>query len=112
VTHEAKPVVFVVGVDNVAHQREVTLGPEQGGEIEIVSGVKAGENVIRLGQYEIADGARVQAGGKLTADKTETKEDAEKKDGGDKPGASDKDRADSVKETTRKEAAKTAGEKP
>jgi len=59
ITKEGKPVVFVVRADNVAHQKEVVVGAEQGDQVEIVRGVAAGERVIRLGQYELTDGAKV-----------------------------------------------------
>ncbi len=61
VNHESGTVVFVVGSDNVAHQREVTTGPEQGDLVQIIKGVTAGEKVVKLGQYELSDGAKVQA---------------------------------------------------
>ncbi len=60
VTKEGKTVVFVVGPDNVAHQKEVAVGAEQGGAVEIRNGVAPGERVIRLGQYELSDGAKVR----------------------------------------------------
>jgi hypothetical protein len=40
--------------------RQVTVGSERDGLAEIVKGVSAGERVITLGQYEIADGAAVR----------------------------------------------------
>lgn len=61
VNKEGKLVVFVVGGDNVAHQREVTTGAEQGDVIEIVGGIMPDARVIRLGQYELSDGAKVKA---------------------------------------------------
>jgi RND family efflux transporter MFP subunit len=60
VSREGKQVVFVAGADNVAHMRQVTVGSERDGLAEIVKGVSAGERVITLGQYEIADGAAVR----------------------------------------------------
>ena len=74
VTHEDKTVVFVAGDDNVAHQREVTTGAEQNGFVEILNGIKPGEKVIKLGQYELSDGAKVQP-----AEKAEAAKDEEKK---------------------------------
>src|SRR5262249_52048667 len=56
VTKEGKPVVFVVGPDSIAHQKEVVTGAEANGLIEIEKGVTSGEKVIRLGQYELSDG--------------------------------------------------------
>jgi RND family efflux transporter MFP subunit len=59
-TREGKSVVFVVDPDNVAHQKEVTVGAEQGSSVQILLGVKPGDQVIRLGAYELDDGAKVR----------------------------------------------------
>ena len=59
ISREGKSVVFVMK-NGKAEQREVTTGTEQNGQIEIRSGVKSGESVIRLGQYELEDGAEVK----------------------------------------------------
>ena len=59
ITRSGKNVVFTVSGD-AAHQREVTVGSERDGAAEIVRGLKRGETVIRVGQYELADGARVK----------------------------------------------------
>ena len=60
VTKEGKSVVFVVVRDNVAHQKEVVVGAEHDGVVEILKGIAPTDVVIRLGQYEIADGAKVK----------------------------------------------------
>jgi HlyD family secretion protein len=60
ITRDGKSVIFVVGHDDVAHQKEVTLGAEQGSMVQILRGVAAGEQVIRLGEYELEDGATVR----------------------------------------------------
>jgi RND family efflux transporter MFP subunit len=60
ITRDGKSVLFVVGHDDVAHQKEVTLGAEQGAMVQILRGVAAGEHVIRLGEYELEDGAKVR----------------------------------------------------
>ena len=59
-TREGKSVVFLFGGDGKAHQQEVQTGAEQEGLIEIREGVKAGAKVIRLGHFEIKDGAKVE----------------------------------------------------
>jgi HlyD family secretion protein len=59
ITRDGKPVVFVVGQDNVAHQKNVTLGAEQGSMVQVLLGVEPGQSVIRLGEYELEDGAKV-----------------------------------------------------
>jgi RND family efflux transporter MFP subunit len=60
VTREGKPAVFIVGSDNVAHQRVVEMAGEHGDLVEVAHGVTPGEQVILLGQYELADGAPVE----------------------------------------------------
>ncbi len=55
--------IFVMKSDK-AEQREITVGAAQNGFVEIRSGLKLGENVIRLGQYELEDGAEVKLAGK------------------------------------------------
>lgn len=67
VSREGKSVVFTVSADGTAHERTVTLGSEQDGETEVRSGLKPGERVIRLGQYELSDGARVKPVGEPSA---------------------------------------------
>jgi HlyD family secretion protein len=59
VTRDGKTVVFTVEGD-AAHMKEVTVGSEQGDRVEITQGLKPGEKVIRLGQYSLEDGAKVQ----------------------------------------------------
>lgn len=58
--HDGKSIVFVVGKDNVAHQTEVTLGPERNGFAAITEGLKADARIVNLGGYELADGAKVK----------------------------------------------------
>jgi RND family efflux transporter MFP subunit len=63
ILRNGRPVVFVEGPDHIAHQRAVSVGIEQGTAAQVLDGVKSGEKVICLGQYELADGARVQESG-------------------------------------------------
>ncbi len=58
-SHEGKDVVFVVR-DGVAHQTEVTLGPEEDGVIAIRKGLAPGETVVLTGGHELSDGAKVE----------------------------------------------------
>lgn len=62
VSREGKSVVYTVK-DGVAHEDQVTLGPEHGDTVEILNGLKRGDTVIRVGQYELADGAKVKPAG-------------------------------------------------
>jgi RND family efflux transporter MFP subunit len=59
VKEDDKPAVFVVGPDGKAHRHDVTLGIETLEEVEVETGVKAGEKVIVKGQEELPDGATV-----------------------------------------------------
>lgn len=60
ISRGGRDVVFVVGEDNIAHQVSVTTGNERGDVVEIVAGIKPGDRVISLGQYELSDGAKVR----------------------------------------------------
>jgi RND family efflux transporter MFP subunit len=53
-------VVFVARGETV-ERRAVTIGLEDGGDIEVLAGVTAGERVVVDGPPELADGARVAA---------------------------------------------------
>lgn len=44
----------------IAKKRSVTLGIEEGGRVEVLSGVRAGENVIVAGQGGLKDGSPVK----------------------------------------------------
>lgn len=58
-SRDGKQVVFVVGPDNKAHQKEVVVGSQKEGLTSIEKGLKPGEKVITLGHYELTDGASV-----------------------------------------------------
>jgi HlyD family secretion protein len=58
-TREGESLVFTVGDDNLAHEQKVKVGVEDGERVEILTGVKAGDRVILLGQYELTDEAPV-----------------------------------------------------
>lgn len=51
-------IVFVV-MENTAYRRSVAVGIKDGRDIEIVSGIEEGENVVVAGQYTLRDKARV-----------------------------------------------------
>lgn len=52
--------VMVVGDDGRAHQRDVKTGVRQENQIQILSGLKAGERVVTAGAYGLPDNTRVQ----------------------------------------------------
>jgi RND family efflux transporter MFP subunit len=56
---EGASIVFVVQGDRV-ERRAVTVGPEDGGQVEIASGLNAGERVVVEGPATLTDGARVK----------------------------------------------------
>jgi len=55
--------VYVVDDDGTATTRAVTLGTRQPGTVEIVSGLAAGDKVVRAGHQKLFDGAKVVPAG-------------------------------------------------
>lgn len=51
--------LYVVNADNTVSVRTVTLGPTDGGMVEIVSGLRPGERVVTDGIDRLHDGAQV-----------------------------------------------------
>lgn len=51
--------VMVVGADRKARARDVDAGITEGGRVQIVAGVQAGETVVTTGAYGLADGTEV-----------------------------------------------------
>ncbi|HVB33146.1 MAG TPA: efflux RND transporter periplasmic adaptor subunit [Patescibacteria group bacterium] len=52
--------VMVIGPDQVAHQTNVKEGIREGDEVQIVSGLRAGQQVVTTGAYSVPDGTKVQ----------------------------------------------------
>ena len=52
--------VFVVGADGLAHRVDVTVGIRDKRMAQVVSGLKAGDQVITSGGYALSDGLRVR----------------------------------------------------
>jgi multidrug efflux pump subunit AcrA (membrane-fusion protein) len=59
---EGETVVMVVGPDMVAHERKIEVGVRQGEKVQILSGLKPGEQVITVGGVGLEDGAKVRIG--------------------------------------------------
>lgn len=59
VTRDGKSTLFLV-VDGKAKLTEVEPGPTDGDLVAILRGVKSGQTVIKVGQYELADGTSVE----------------------------------------------------
>jgi len=51
---------IVVGADGVAHVRKIETGMRDGDKVQILSGLKPGEQVVTVGGLGLADGAKVQ----------------------------------------------------
>jgi RND family efflux transporter MFP subunit len=51
--------VMVISQDQLAHRTGVKTGIRQGGEVQILSGLKAGDQVVTQGAYGLTDGAKV-----------------------------------------------------
>ena len=54
--------VMVVGTDGAAHRKAVTLGLQDGEDVQITSGIAPGDLVITGGAYGLDDGAKVNVG--------------------------------------------------
>lgn len=52
--------VFVAIGDSVAELRELNLGIEQGDRIEVLAGLRPGENIIVTGQQSLQDGGKIR----------------------------------------------------
>jgi RND family efflux transporter MFP subunit len=61
-TVDGRPVVFVVREDRV-ERRAIRTGAENGGRIEVLSGVSAGERVVTEGPATLKDGDRIRIEG-------------------------------------------------
>ncbi len=63
-TIDGQDTVYVID-GNRAEQRPVTTGLSNDGQIEIVSGLEAGESVVTAGQSNLIDGAKVEVVNRL-----------------------------------------------
>lgn len=53
-------IAWVVDVEGVAHRREVTVGLEGAGQVEVLAGLAVGEQVVVAGASLLSDGARAR----------------------------------------------------
>ena len=51
--------VMVVGADNRAHQKPVSVGFRQGDQVQITEGLQAGDHVVASGAYGLPDNTQV-----------------------------------------------------
>jgi multidrug efflux system membrane fusion protein len=56
--------VYVLNDDSTVSQRTVTRGESSNDNVAVMSGLKAGEQVVTEGGDRLKDGARVQTGGR------------------------------------------------
>jgi len=78
---EGKKSVMVIGGDGVANKREVETGVQTADSVQIVSGVKPGEQVVSTGAYGLPDKTKV----KVEAPAAPGKEGGDKGEGGSEP---------------------------
>ncbi|MBV9339963.1 MAG: efflux RND transporter periplasmic adaptor subunit [Acidobacteria bacterium] len=78
---EGKKSLMVVGSDRKAHKRDVETGIQQGNMVEIVSGLKAGEQVVTTGAYGLTDNTSVKVEAPAPAGKPEGDENKDEKGG-------------------------------
>jgi HlyD family secretion protein len=77
---DGKKSVMVIGSDGMAHKREVETGIQSQDSVQIVSGLKAGEQIVAVGPYGLPDNTKVkveappQPGGESDEDKGKDKE--------------------------------------
>lgn len=62
---------FVVQDDSLALRRELTLGIEQGNQIEILEGIENGDEVVITGQNSLNDSSKVRVAGQETFQQAE-----------------------------------------
>jgi multidrug efflux pump subunit AcrA (membrane-fusion protein) len=74
---------MVIGSDGMAHKREVETGIQTSDSVQIVSGVKPGEQVVSVGAYGLPDNTKV----KVEAPATPGGDEGKDSDKGDKGGS-------------------------
>ena len=72
--------VMVLGSDSLAHERAVQVGVRQADEVQIIDGVKEGEQVITFGGLGLEDKAKVtiQKAGESKGSDSDKKSSGEK----------------------------------
>jgi multidrug efflux pump subunit AcrA (membrane-fusion protein) len=80
---DASKSVMVVGSDGQAHKKKVTLGLEDGEDVQVLDGLSASDMVITSGAYGLDEGTRAKIG---PAEDDDKKSGDEKQPGSDKSG--------------------------
>ena len=55
--------VFVAGADGRAHRVNVTIGVRDGPRVQVLDGIRAGDQVITSGGYALSDGLKIRIAG-------------------------------------------------
>jgi len=79
---EGKKSVMVIGGDGVANKREVETGVQTADSVQIVSGVKPGEQVVSTGAYGLPDKTKVKVEAPAAPGKEGGDEGKDKGEGG------------------------------
>jgi len=85
VDDEGKKSVMVIGSDGIAHKREVETGVQTTDSLQIVSGVKPGEQVVSAGAYGLPDKTKVKVEAPAPPGKEGGDEGKDKGEGGSEP---------------------------
>jgi multidrug efflux pump subunit AcrA (membrane-fusion protein) len=56
---EGKTTAMVIGPDSHAHETEIQIGIRQDGNVQVVSGLKPGQQVVTTGAYGLPDNTEV-----------------------------------------------------
>ena len=65
------PKVMIAGSDNLAHERQISVGVRQGDNVQLISGVQEGEKVIVTGGLGLDDKAKIKIVAKPAEDEDE-----------------------------------------
>lgn len=57
---DGKKSVMVIGSDGIAHKREVETGIQNQDSVQVVSGLKPGEQIVAVGPYGLPDNTKVK----------------------------------------------------
>ena len=82
---EGKKSVMVIGSDGIAQKREVETGVQTSNSVQIVSGVKPGEQVVSTGAYGLPDKTKVKIEAPAAPGKEGGDQGKDKGEGGSEP---------------------------
>ena len=72
---EGATVVMIVGPDMVAHERKVELGARQADKVQVLAGLKPGEQIVSVGGLGLQDGTKVRVDTGKGKEKDEDKDE-------------------------------------